>query len=85
MEQLIENLKHQIITQLNIANKTPENIHPDEPIFGSGLGLDSIDALELIVILENEYGIETTSSEELTPHFVSIRKLAEYVAAKKTN
>lgn len=79
MEQLMHNLKSQIITQLNIVNKKPEDIDSDGPIFGDGMGLDSIDALELIVILENEYGIEMSSAEELTPHFVSVRALANFV------
>ena len=55
MEQLIEKLKLQIIDQLNLAEVKPEDIKPDSSLFGDGLGLDSIDALELIVLLEKEY------------------------------
>ena len=50
-------LKKQIIQFLNLTNLTPEDIKDDEPLFGEGLGLDSIDSIELIVLLSREYGI----------------------------
>ena len=52
METLINELKEKIIEALNLEEMTPDDIQDDEPLFGSGLGLDSIDALELIVLLE---------------------------------
>lgn len=58
MDALIEKLKTQIIEQLNLAEVKPEEINADSPLFGDGLGLDSIDALELIVLLEKHYGIK---------------------------
>ena len=58
MEELIEKLKLQIIEQLNLEDIEPEDINADEPLFGTGMGLDSIDALELIVLLEKDYGIK---------------------------
>ena len=57
MEELIYTLKEQIIDALNLEEITPEDIENDAPLFGDGLGLDSIDALELIVILDRFYGI----------------------------
>ena len=62
MEELILELKEQIIKALNLEEMTPEDIETDAPLFGEGLGLDSIDALELIVLLEKKYGIKTLSA-----------------------
>jgi len=58
MEELIQKLKAQIIEQLNIEDIEIDEIDENEPLFGDGLGLDSIDALELIVLMEKEYGIK---------------------------
>ncbi len=57
------NLKKLIVTTLNLDGLTPERIADDEPLFGAGLGLDSVDALELVVALEKEYGISIASHE----------------------
>ena len=57
MEQLIEQLKAQIIEALNFEDMTPADIDAEAPLFGEGLGLDSIDALELIMLMDREYGI----------------------------
>jgi len=64
MEELIEKLKVQIIEQLNLEDVEPDEIDADEALFGDGLGLDSIDALELIVLLEKEYGIKIENPKE---------------------
>lgn len=61
MEELIEQLKRQIIESLNLEEMTTDDIETDAPLFGEGLGLDSIDALELIVLMEKQYGIKLTS------------------------
>ncbi len=58
MDELIEKLKKEVIEQLNLEEVSPEDINPDASLFGEGLGLDSIDALELIVLLEKNYGIK---------------------------
>ena len=58
MEELINKLKNEVIEQLNLEDISPDDINPDLPLFGEGLGLDSIDALELIVLLEKNYGIK---------------------------
>ena len=57
MDELIQELKEQIIDVLNLEEMTPDDIDADAPLFGDGLGLDSIDALELIVLMEKKYGI----------------------------
>ena len=64
---------------MNLEDLTPEDIDADAPLFGSGLGLDSIDALEIILILEKYYGIKLANSAEAKPIFYSVRTLAEYI------
>ena len=63
MDKLMADLKKQIIAQLNLQHVTPEQISNDQPLFVEGLGLDSIDALELIVLLQQEYNIKLSSTE----------------------
>lgn len=84
MEELIYNLKRQIIDALNLEGMTPEQIGNDEPLFGEGLGLDSIDALELIVILDKNYGIKLASPAEGKAIFKSINCIADYVQKNRT-
>jgi acyl carrier protein len=79
MEQLINKLKLQIIEQLNLAEVKPEDIDPDAPLFGAGLGLDSIDALELIVLLEKEYNLKLDKPSDGKLIFHSVRSMAEFV------
>ena len=80
MEELKLKLKEQIIEALNLEDITPEDIDETQPLFGEGLGLDSIDALELIVVLEKNYGIKFANRSESKAAFASIDKMAEYVA-----
>ena len=83
MEELIEQLKSKIIEALNLEELTPEDIDPDAPLFGdAGLSLDSIDALELTLILERDYGLRI-SQEEGRQVFRSVRTMAEYISSKK--
>ena len=79
MEERIRTLKEQIIEALNLEEITSEDIADDAPLFGEGLGLDSIDALELIVILEKHYGIRLASAAEGKTIFSSVRAIAEFV------
>lgn len=79
MDALIEKLKGQIIEQLNLAEVKPADINPDAPLFGDGLGLDSIDALELIVLLEKHYGIKIQNPADGKKIFESVRTMAEFV------
>ncbi len=80
MEELILELKEKIIEALNLEEMTPSDIDADSPLFGEGLGLDSIDALELIVMLDKSYGIKLANPAEGKEIFKSIRNIAEYVA-----
>ena len=83
MEDLIAKLKQEIITQLNLEDKTPDDIQSDEALFGDGLGLDSIDALELIVLLEKNYGLKLDKPEDGRTVFYSVRSMAEFIQSRK--
>ena len=83
MEELVSNLKSQIIECLNLEDVKPEDIGTSDPLFGDGLGLDSIDALELIVLLDQEYGIAVADPEKGKEIFESIQSLANYITANK--
>ena len=83
MDELIYTLKQQIIEALNLEDMTPEDIDENASLFGEGLGLDSIDALELIVLLEKEYGIKLASPAEGKEIFKSVRTIAEYVSKNR--
>lgn len=82
MDALIEKLKTQIIEQLNLAEVKSEDIDPNAPLFGTGLGLDSIDALELIVLLEKHYGIKIEDPKDGKTIFESVKTMAEYIKAQ---
>ena len=84
MNELIQTLKEQIIDALNLEEITPEDIDNNEPLFGAGLGLDSIDALELIVILDRHYGIKLANPAECKEIFKSVSSIADYVAKNRT-
>lgn len=84
METSPTELKAKIIESLKLQDVSPEQIGDDEPLFGTGLGLDSIDALELVVMLEKEYGIVIKDIEEGRPAFKSARTLAEFINAKRS-
>ena len=84
MEILINELKEKIIEALNLEEMTHDDIQDDEPLFGSGLGLDSIDALELIVLLEKNYGIKLANPAEGKAIFQSVKTIAEYVHQHRT-
>jgi acyl carrier protein len=79
MDQLIDKLKSEIIEQLNLEDVKKEDIDNDAPLFGEGLGLDSIDALELIVLLEKNYGIKVANPADGKKIFQSIRTMAQYI------
>lgn len=84
MEQLINELKAEIINVLNLEGMTPEDIDENSPLFGEGLGLDSIDALELIVLMEKNYGIKLANAAEGRDIFKSVRVMAEYINEHRT-
>jgi acyl carrier protein len=79
-----EELKLKIIQTLNLEEVTPEHIANDAPLFGAGgLELDSIDALELVVMLENSYGVVITDMEKGRPAFKSVNTLTAFVNANR--
>ena len=84
MNELMQTLKEQIIDALNLEEITPADIENDAPLFGDGLGLDSIDALELIVILDRYYGIKLANPAEGKGIFKSVSTIADYVAKNRT-
>jgi len=84
MDKLISDLKIQIIAQLNLQEVKPEDIADDQPLFVEGLGLDSIDALELIVLLQQHYKIRLSNAEEGPKVFRSVKTMAEYITAHQS-
>ena len=78
-ETLKAKLKEQIIQFLNLTDLTPADIKDEEPLFGDGLGLDSIDSLELIVLLKKEYGINIKDPKEGRKALVDINTMADYI------
>ena len=84
MEELILKLKQEIIEVLNLEDIKPEEINNDAPLFGEGLGLDSIDALELIVLMEKNYGIKLQDPAKGKEIFKSINVMADYIQKNRT-
>ncbi len=84
MEDLIKELKEEIIKALNLEEMTPEEIDENDVLFGDdGLGLDSIDALELIVLLEKKYGIKLANPAAGKEIFKSVATIADYVSKNR--
>jgi len=77
----MSDLKSQIIAQLNLQDTKPEDIGNDQALFVEGLGLDSIDALELIVLLQQQYNIKLSNAEDGPKVFKTVRTMAEYITA----
>ena len=83
MEELVLDLKRNIKSALNLEHIEAEEIDTTAPLFGNGLGLDSIDALELIVLLEKKYGVKIKSAEDGKHVFNSVKSMADYILANK--
>ncbi|MCX2745367.1 phosphopantetheine-binding protein [Mangrovivirga sp. M17] len=83
MDDLILKLKEDIIEQLNLEDLTVEDIGTEEPLFGDEIGLDSIDALELIVYLEKNHGVKIENPEEGRKVFNSVKTMAEFIEENK--
>ena len=84
MKELIEELKVKIIEALNLEEIRPEDIDENASLFGDGLGLDSIDALELIVMMERNYGIKLKDPAQGKEIFKSITVMADYIQKNRT-
>lgn len=85
MDEIILELKEKIIDALNLEDMTPEELDSSAPLFGNdGIGLDSIDALEIIVLLEKDYGIRLANAGEGKAIFTSIDSIARYVQEHRT-
>jgi acyl carrier protein len=76
-------IKTLLVEALDLRRKKPEDIADDAPLFGSGLGLDSLDALQLAVALEERYGHQLPDGEEGRRIFASVSAIADYVASKR--
>jgi len=86
IEDLIPKLRKEIIDQLQVEGIVPEEVDPEAPLFGEGgLGLDSIDVLELVVLLDKNYGIKIRASKEAPKIFYSIKSIAEYIQNHQNN
>lgn len=81
-DPLTERLKHLIVETLHLEDVNPAEIEEDKPLIGSGLSLDSIDALELVVKIEKEFGIKIGSAEESRQALASISSLAAFVRGR---
>jgi len=84
-QELVAELKTLLIEGLHLEDVSAEEIIADEPLFGEGLGLDSIDALEIAVLLDRKYGVKITSEDDRNQEiFASLNSLAEFVAGNRT-
>ena len=84
MDELKQEIKELIISSLELEDVKPEDIKDDAPIFGKGLGLDSIDALELGVAIKKKFGVKLSAeSEDSRKHFASVNALAEFILTEK--
>ncbi|HBA71698.1 MAG: acyl carrier protein [Geobacteraceae bacterium GWC2_55_20] len=82
-EELIEKVKQMIIDSLRIEDMSPAEIDSDAPLFGEGLGLDSIDALQLVVSMEKEFGVVVPDAATGSKVFVSVRSMAAYIGEQR--
>ena len=84
MSELKIKIKKQLIEHLNLEDLNQEDIKDDTPLFGNGLGLDSIDALEIIVMLDREFNIKISNPEDGAKIFQSVNTIAEYIENNKS-
>ena len=82
--ELKQQLKKQMIEFLNLTSLKPDDIKDEEPLFGDGLGLDSIDSIELIVLLNREYGIDIKDPKEGRKILVDINTMVDYIEKHRT-
>ena len=78
----VEKLKMILVEDLNLEEMTPGDIDENAPLFGEGLGLDSLDAVELVVIVQKHFGIDIQNMDEAKTAFQSVRSLASYIEGR---
>jgi len=83
-EETIQKVKQLIIGSLRIDGMSPDEIETDAPLFGEGLGLDSIDALQLVVAMEKEFGVVVPDAATGSKVFASVRSMAGYITEHRT-
>ena len=74
-----DKLKELIITELNLEGKSPDDIEDGAPLFGEGLGLDSLDALQLAMVIEENFGVQVPEGDEARPIFASVDSLVDFI------
>jgi len=82
MEKLIKDLQVKIVDVLNLIDVQPDDIKVDQRLVGGNLGIDSIDVLEMVIMIEKDYGVKIDNKELGVKVFASLRTLAEYIHAK---
>ncbi len=78
----VEKLKAILVKDLNLEELTPGDIDENAPLFGEGLGLDSLDAVELVVVVQKHFGIDIQNMDEAKAAFQSVRSLASYIEGR---
>jgi acyl carrier protein len=82
---LVREIKELIIRELNLEGKTPSEVDEAAPLFGAGLGLDSLDALQLAMAIEEKYQVKLPEGDEVRPIFASVLSLADFVSRSKSS